>query len=138
MKKVYVEVEGKITADGSTDCVNYSTEGSLYKKSGKYYIHYTEGSLTVGKDCRTTVKVNPEGVVTLMRSGEVNTQMTFERGKCHISCYETVGGNITVSVTTGDLLIDMNDNGGRVEMDYRLSINNAANSRNHVSIRVRE
>lgn len=137
MKKVYVEINGSVTADGETDRMNYSTEGSLYKKSGKYYIHYTEGELLGARECRTTIKVNPAGVVTMLRSGETNTQMTFETGKRHISCYETECGNLTVSVTAGKVLIDMTDNGGSLDIDYNLSINNVTNSHNHVSVRVR-
>ena len=137
MKKVYVEINGMVTADGETDTMNYSTEGRLCKKSGKYYIQYTEGELMGGGECRTTIKVNPAGIVTMLRSGASNTQMIFEAGRSHISCYETDFGNLTVNVTAGEVNIDMDDDGGSVDIDYNLSINNLTNSRNHVNVRVR-
>ncbi len=137
MKKVYVDVNGSVTSSGDTDNMSYSTEGSLYKKSGKYYINYSEGELLGAEKCRTTIKVNPEnGVVTMLRSGGANTQMIFEEGKNHISCYETECGMLTVSVTAGEVLIDMNEDGGLLEMDYSLAINDMRASRNHVSVRV--
>ena len=137
MKKVYVEINGSVTADGETDAMSYSTEGRLYKKSGKYYINYTEGLLSGGSECSTTIKVNPAGVVTMLRSGAANTQMIFEAGRSHISCYETECGNLTVNVTAGQVSIDMDDDGGSVDIHYNLSINNLTNSRNHVNVRVR-
>lgn len=137
MKNVYVEIRGSVTADGETDSMNYSTEGRLRKKNGKYYIHYTEGELLGRSKCNTTIKVNPEGIVTMLRSGEANTQMIFEKDRCHMSCYETDFGNLTVSVTAGKVNIDLDDNGGTVDIDYNLTINNVARSRNHVSVKVR-
>lgn len=137
MKKVYVEINGSVTADGETDRMSYSTEGSLYKKAGKYYIHYTEGEILGARECRTTIKVNPSGVVTMLRSGETNTQMIFEAGRRHISCYETDYGNLTVSVTADDVNINMDDNGGSLDIYYNLSINSVTNSKNHVNVKVR-
>ncbi len=137
MKKVYVEIKGKVTSGGETDSLSYSTEGRLCKKSGKYYIQYSEGLMTGGGECHTTIKVNPAGVITMLRSGAANTQMIFEAGRSHISCYETECGNLTVNVTAGEVNIDMDDNGGSLDIDYNLSINNLQNSRNHVNVRVR-
>ncbi len=137
MKQVYVEINGNVTTDGETDKMNYSTEGKFYKKSGKYYINYPEGELLGREKCSTTLKVAPDGVVTMLRSGEANTRMVFEKGRCHISCYETPYGNLTVSVTANDVSINMDENGGNLNIDYNLSINNLTRSRNLLSVRVK-
>ena len=137
MKQVYVEIKGNVTSDGETDSMSYSTEGQLYKKSGKFYINYPEGELLGREQCRTTLKVAPDGVVTMLRSGEANTRMVFEKGQCHMSCYETPFGNLTVSVTANDVKIDMSENGGLLDLDYNLTINSTARSRNRLSIKVR-
>lgn len=137
MKQVYVEINGNVTTGGETDKLSYSTEGKLYKKSGKLYISYTEGELLGREACSTTLKIAPDGVVTMLRSGEANTRMVFEKGRCHISCYETPYGNLTVSVTTSDIAVNMDESGGNVDIDYNLSINNISKSRNLLSVRVR-
>lgn len=137
MKEVYVEIKGNVTSDGETDSMSYSTEGKLYKKSGKVYINYPEGELLGREQCNTTLKLAPDGVVTMLRSGEAQTHMVFEKGQCHLSCYETPFGNLTVSVTANDVKIDMGENGGRVDIDYNLTINNTSHSRNLLSIKVR-
>lgn len=137
MKNVYVDIKGTVTADGETDHMQYSTEGLLTKKNGKYYIQYKEGELSDGIKCNTTIKVNPDGIVTMLRSGEANTQMIFEKNRCHISCYETNFGNLTISVTADKVDIDLNDNGGTVDIGYNLSINNTPKSRNNVFVKVR-
>ncbi len=137
MKQVYVEINGNVTTDGDTDRMSYSTEGQLYKKSGKFYINYPEGELLGRERCSTTLKVAPDGVVTMLRSGETHTRMVFEAGQCHMSCYETPFGNLTVSVATNELSVDMSENGGKLDIDYNLTINNTSHSRNRLSIKVR-
>lgn len=137
MKNVYVEINGRCTVDGETDTMNYSTEGKLYKKSGKYYINYPETLASGGGECSTTIKIHPSGIITMMRSGEANTQMVFEAGRSHMSCYETDFGNLNVNVTAGEVNFDMNDNGGFVDIDYSLSVNNLQRTQNHINVRVR-
>lgn len=137
MKQVYVEINGNVTTDGDTDRMSYSTEGQLYKRSGKLYINYPEGELLGREKCSTTLKVAPDGVVTMLRSGETHTRMVFEEGQCHMSCYETPFGNLTVSVATNEIKVDMGENGGRLDIDYNLTINSTTHSRNRLSIRVR-
>ncbi len=137
MKQVYVEINGHVTTGGDTDKMNYCTEGRFYKKSGKYYINYPEGELIGREKCSTTLKVSPDGVITMLRSGEANTRMVFEKGQCHISCYETPFGNLTVSVTANDVSISMDEDGGKLDIDYNLSINNVSHSHNLLSVKVR-
>lgn len=137
MKQVYVEIKGNVITGGETDSMSYSTEGQLYKRSGKFYINYPEGELLGRERCSTTLKVAPDGVVTMLRNGEAHTRMVFEKGQCHMSCYETPFGNLTVSVTANDVEIDMGENGGQVNLDYNLAINSVSHSRNRMSIKVR-
>ncbi len=137
MKQVYVEINGHVTAGGDTDKMNYCTEGHFYKKSGKYYINYPEGELIGREKCSTTLKISPDGVITMLRSGEANTRMVFEKGQCHISCYETPFGNLTVSVTANDVSVNMDEDGGKLDIDYNLSINNISHSHNLLSVKVR-
>ncbi len=137
MKQVYIEINGNVTSDGETDKMNYSTEGKLYKKSGKFYISYPEGELLGREKCSTTLKVAPDGIVTMLRSGETNTRMVFEKGRCHMSCYETPFGSLTVSVTANDIMINMDENGGNLDIDYNLSINNVTRSRNRLNVKVK-
>lgn len=137
MKNVYVDIKGSVTIDGETDTMSYSTEGLLRKKNGKYYIQYKEGELSDGIKCNTTLKVNPDGIVTMLRSGEANTQMIFEKNRCHMSCYETDYGNLTISVTASKVNINLNDDGGTVDIGYHLSVNNTPQSHNNVFVRVR-
>ncbi len=137
MKNVYVEIKGVVTTDGEADTMSFSTEGRLYKKAGKYYIQYTESEALGVGDCKTVLKVNPAGTVILLRSGGSNTQMVFEEGKQHISCYETEIGNLNVIISTGSLAIDLIDDGCSVTIDYSLTINAAAKTQNHLEVRVR-
>ena len=114
-----------------------TTAGKLYDKDGKDYLSYAEGDLSGMEKCNTTLKISPDGIVTMMRHGQTNTHMIFEKGKCHIGHYETPYGDFTISVTANDINVSLDENGGNIDIDYIMDINNIARSRNGISLTVR-
>ena len=61
----------------------------------------------------TTLKVQG-GKVTMLRFGENNTQLIFEKGQRHLCCYETMYGALTVGVWADDVSVRLDDSGGEV------------------------
>lgn len=136
-KDVYISITGSQDYDGEKESMEMTTAGKFYDKDGKFYISYAEGELTGLDKCNTTLKISPEGTVTMMRHGHTNTHMIFEKGKCHIGHYETPYGDFTISVTANDINVSLNENGGNIDIDYMMDINNVARSRNALSLSVR-
>ena len=63
--------------------------------------------------------------------------LIFEKGKCHIGHYETPYGDFTISVTANEIDVSLSENGGNINIDYIMDINNVARSRNGLSLTVR-
>ena len=135
-KDVYISIKGSQEQDGERDGVELTTEGTFYNKDGKYYLCYTEGELSGLEKCNTTLKISPDGIVTMMRRGQTNTQLVFEKGQRHTGHYETPYGDFTISVMTNSIDVSIDDNGGNIDIDYIMDINNIARSHNGISLRV--
>lgn len=136
MKKVYVSVIGESSVDESGDKTELVTEGEYTLRNGKYLLRYREQLSDVGDECTTVIRIDNETVV-MSRSGNINTQMIFEKGKRHVGHYETPLGSFTIGVSTDALAIKVDDNGGEVEIRYILDINNSAQVENYLHLNIR-
>ncbi len=124
-------------AEGETDKVEFVTEGSLFEKNGKYYLKYTEMLGGDEKASKTTMKIE-NNKVTILRYGEVNTQMVLECGKKNMNYYETPCGSLLVGVIADTMSINVGDNRGEIKLNYDVEINNALTSRNNVILTYEE
>jgi uncharacterized beta-barrel protein YwiB (DUF1934 family) len=137
-KKVIISVKGIQTADNQeTNQLELVTEGKYYKKGDTYYITYKESEVTGMDGTTTTLKVNG-GVVTLMRFGAVNSQFIFQQGQKHVSYYDTSYGAFTIGVFTNNMNINVNDNGGDIQVDYEMEIDNHKTGMNDFRMHIRE
>ncbi len=136
-KDVYISIKGSQDYGEDNNAMELTTAGKFYDKDGKYYLSYNEGELSGMEKCSTTLKVCPDGTVTMMRHGQTNTHMIFEKGKCHIGHYETPYGDFTISVTANEINVSLDENGGNIDIDYIMDINSVSRSRNGISLTVR-
>ena len=136
-KDVYISIKGSQDYGDDKNGMEITTAGTFYDKDGKYYLSYAEGDFSGMEKCNTTLKISPDGIVTMMRHGQTNTHMIFEKGKCHIGHYETPYGDFTISVTANDINVYLDENGGNIDIDYIMDINNISRSRNGISLTVR-
>ncbi len=74
-KDVLISIQSTQQVDGDRDEMELTTFGSYYKKNGKYYIVYQESEATgFEEDTVTTVKVEGENRVTMIRNGLQRSQ----------------------------------------------------------------
>lgn len=68
-----------------------SMEGKLYVTGGEVRLSYTESEMTGMEGAKTTVyfRENEPNLITMMRSGPVNTALVFEEKSRHICAYQT-------------------------------------------------
>ena len=68
-----------------------SMEGKLLVSGGEVRLSYTETEMTGMEGAKTTVhfRENEPGLITMMRSGPVNTALIFEEKSRHICAYQT-------------------------------------------------
>lgn len=137
-KEVVIAIKGMQEYENTDqDTVELVTEGCLKGDGKSYVLSYQESELTGLEGTMTTIAVEGSRV-TLMRVGEVNTQMVFQEGRRHLSMYNTPFGAMAVGINTHRLTANMNDHGGNIEIDYAVEIDHAIAGRNMFQIRVTE
>lgn len=135
-KDVMIIVDSKQERpDHNPEIMNFITEGTLSKKDNRYCITYAESPVT-GLDGTTTTMEVESNSVTLIRYGNVSSLMVFERGCKHTSEYNTEYGVIEIGVTARKLDVDMNDLGGRFDIEYVLEVNNQVTSFTTLNVKV--
>ncbi|WP_051514782.1 DUF1934 domain-containing protein [Fervidicella metallireducens] len=61
-----------------------------------------------------------EDALTILRQGTTNSELYFKKGIEHVSFYSTPYGALEVKVSPDKVHIDVNENGGRVELKYKM------------------
>ncbi|MGE4277298.1 MAG: DUF1934 domain-containing protein [Lawsonibacter sp.] len=137
-KDVIISIKGmQKYEDSDPDTIELVTEGRLMRDDSGYTLTYQESELTGLEGTLTTIQVEGEQV-TLMRVGEVNAQMVFQKGRRHLSMYNTPYGAMAVGVNTRNLLTNLDDQGGDIEIDYAIEIDHMIAGRNLFQIKVKE
>ncbi|HIT32844.1 MAG TPA: DUF1934 domain-containing protein [Candidatus Enterenecus stercoripullorum] len=122
---VIISIKGsQYNGENGPEEMELVTPGSLIRDGqGRYTISYEESELT-GLEGTTTVLRIEGGRVTLLREGSVNSQMVFEEGCRHLSMYETPYGSLSVGINTKRMKNTVGENGGDLEIDYAVEIDN--------------
>ena len=138
-KNVMISIKGMqevYSIDDSTD-VELLTEGEFYKNDGKYYAVYQESDVTGMEGTTTTVEVDNDKV-SIIREGTITNQMIFIKDKKTTSYYDTQFGALTIGVLSDKINVDIDDNGGIIDVGYSLEINDETVGKNQFYISIRE
>lgn len=107
--------------DQEPDVIELVTEGTLEHLTDRWEIVYNESSLT-GMEGVTTSFHIMQDVITLTRSGKLNSQMIFKLGQPHESLYKMEFGALLLSVCATDISWELTENGGTVDLSYNIEI----------------
>ncbi|MBE7021402.1 MAG: DUF1934 domain-containing protein [Ruminococcaceae bacterium] len=121
--------------DAQADKVVFETKGSFYLKDGKHYLKYDE-QINETK-VSNTLKIE-EKKVTIMRFGEVNTQITVEQGKKHLNYYETGEGSFLMGIYGDRVDIDISGKKGHILLKYGVEFNNVLTTKNTIEVKFEE
>lgn len=135
---VIISIKGRqLYAESSPDEVELVTSGTLKRDgAGGYIVSYAETELTGMEGTTTRLHVDG-GRVTLLREGNVNSQMVFEEGRRHLSMYETPYGALSIGVNTRRMRSTLGEAGGDLEIDYAVEIDNLIAGQNLFRMNVR-
>lgn len=124
--------------DGEDDTSELITEGTVIQKpSGGVILQYDESELTGMAGCVTKIMFSTQKprFVVMMREGSVNTSLSFEEGKRHISSYNTPYMPFRLCVNT--VRVDNTfDTDGEIVIEYLLEIRGLSTERNLLKIKV--
>lgn len=119
-KKAIISVSSKQSED-EDDVIEVVTPGNFYKRDNTYYAIYKETKISGMEGTTTTLKVSGDKF-SLIRVGSTTSKMEFYKGKENISMYDTPYGTLELKTKTKELIINLDDEGGKVYIDYDMSI----------------
>lgn len=126
MQDVVLTIRGRqLYDDQEPEVVELVTEGTLEKLDDGWNICYDESTLTGLEGVKTSFMLQP-GKITLTRSGRLQSQMIFQVGILHESLYRMEFGAMLIGVCAIDLDYSMSEDGGTVELAYRIDIEHSA------------
>jgi len=136
-KNVLITIQGCQVMPGCepSELVELITPGRLAREGGDYLISYHESRLTGLEGTTTTLRVEPSRL-TMSRMGEVCTHMVFEQGQRHLSYYETGEGPLTVGVSARRVFLSLTDDGGQIEVDYDIEIDQSISGQNNIKVNI--
>lgn len=137
-KQVILFVRGEQSFDGMTpDATELMTEGVMALEGDEITLTYQETELT-GMEGTTTAFSIRDDTVALTRTGLINSQLVFQRGRRNSSLYETPWGTMQVDVFTNRLVYQLDSRGGVLEIKFSISVDHQVTGENQFKIRVRE
>lgn len=138
-KEVVLSLRGTQTYEGQEpDVIELVTEGTMEFCDGGWNISYEESELTGLAGVTTTFRVEP-GRVSLTRTGNLRSEMIFEKDVPHDSLYQMPFGAMMITVCAKYLFFDILPDGGVIDLLYSIEIeNNAAGTVDyHLDIRAK-
>lgn len=137
-KNVTVKVKAtRRDLENETEVVELVSPGTLHCKNNSYYILYKETALTGMENVATTIKVEGN-LVSVIRSGNVSMRQVFEAGKVHSSVYQTPYGSMQMTVKPWNIEVDLTDQGGSINLEYELEMDDTPVGTNRLEIIVQE
>lgn len=128
-KDIIISLKGSRKDGGEQDEIELVTEGVYYTEGASHFVTYNETEVTGLEGTTTTLKIE-NNKVTMLRSGQNNSQLIFEKGQRHICSYETPFGAFAIGVISQMLDIDLTETGGVVSAEYQIEINNSTSGIN--------
>lgn len=136
-QEVMISIFGKQDyEDAESETIELVTQGDLQWSDGGYTLCYAESQVT-GLEGTTTSFCKEGNSITLIREGNVNTQMVFQKGRRHFSWYNTPYGTLSVGVNTSRLSSSLTQDGGEIEIEYAIEIDHALTGNNifHIDVK---
>lgn len=121
--------------DDDTDIVLTSEAGFEFQ-DGVFFVDYEETEITGYAGTKTVIEIGSD-YVSLRRTGTLNTNMLFMKDRKTSSSYNTPYGELLIGIMTSKLEIDVDENGGKVSVEYYVDINNQSTSKNIFDLEIR-
>ena len=136
--EVWLEIRSLQSIEGGEpNLLTFTTEGELFDDDGVIYLRYKESELTGMQGCVSTFEIHP-GKVLLRRTGLMRMETEFCVGKTLQTLYDTGMGTILVTVRTISIEDEMTVEGGRLAVNYLISMEGLGTSKISFSLDVKQ
>ena len=125
-KTVMLSILGRQSYMGQEpDTIELVTEGTLEFTDGQWVLCYEESALTGLQGVSTKFQIRDK-VVTLTRTGKLNSQMVFKEGVAHDSLYQTEFGALMLTVCATRVEANVTESGGTIDLNYNIEVEQTA------------
>ena len=139
MTEVLIEIKGtQKYAEGHEDVTTFTTNGTLFFENGILTLCYDESEMIGAKDVKTELIIESNNKMTLIRRGGMESRMTVEKGRRHSCLYNTTEGDFVIGLFGEALMLETNENGGKIYMSYTLDVNSSLLSKDIMEIKFKE
>ncbi len=138
-KKVLISVKTTqySDGDGQPETLELITEGDYIKKGNEYLAIYDETEISGMEGTTTTLRIL-EDSLNIIRKGTTTSDLLFKKGLNHVSLYATPYGAIEVTIRPRKVMIDVDDNGGNVELEYEMEAPGLDSIKNSLLLNIKE
>lgn len=119
--------------DSDSDSMELVTQGQMWQDKDCIHLSYEESEMTGLGGTTTHFFIEPEQI-TLTRQGTVQSVMVFQDKKRHQSLYQTSYGAMDVEVHTTFFAHNMDETGGRIQLDYNYEVSKNVIGKNRFDI----
>lgn len=119
--------------DGNMDTIELKAYGQIIEKKGSIYIKYNQKEEDM--EVKNTIKIS-EDCIKVIKSGSVNSTMTFTKGNKHTNKYATPQGIFLIDTKVNGFKISNGEKKLEVHLDYMIEIQNMFAGRNKMIIKV--
>lgn len=113
-----------------------TVRGTFYGDDDNYVIKYTELH-EESPDCSVTITTGDGHSVTVVRAGEMNTELTVEKGKRHSCNYETPFGSFLMGISAQKVESKIVDGSGKIELLYTVDFYGNIAGENELTITIK-
>ena len=127
-RDVLVTISGLQTDGGPREAtddetIEVVTAAHYFCKNGKHYLIYEEVTEGFPGVTKNKIKVANAETVEILKSGNVNTHMLFQKGKDSMTYYDTPYGKMLVGIHTTDVQVEETEHFIRILIMYGLDVN---------------
>lgn len=133
-KDVFIKIKGVYSVESDENTEELFTKGKMYKKNNCTYLTYKESETTGFEGCTTTLKIEDEGRVTVMRTGNTSSYLILQPGIRNIGRYTVCGNQMEIGVSAESLECEITENSAKLHMAYSLDMNSVLMSENELFI----
>lgn len=118
------------------EVIEVVTPGKFHLGESEFKAVYEESEIS-GMDGTTTTLVIKDDVLVLERVGSTSTRMEFKKGEDVISLYNTPYGMMNINISTKELDIDMDEDGGVIYTKYVLGLEGQPGITTELKVKIR-
>lgn len=118
------------------EVIEVVTPGKFHLGESEFKAVYEESEIS-GMDGTTTTLLIKDDVLVLEREGSTSTRMEFKKGEDVISLYNTPYGMMNINISTKELDIDMDEDGGVIYTKYVLGLEGQPGITTELKVKIR-